>query len=57
VELGGRDPDLGAEAELEAIGEAGRRVHQHVDRAHLAQEAQRAACRFSVTMVSVWSEP
>src|SRR5262245_38720122 len=37
VELGGGDPDLGAEAELSAVVEAGRRVHEHARRVDLAQ--------------------
>ena len=37
------DPDLGAEAELVAVGEAGGGVHEHRRRVHLGEEAARGA--------------
>src|SRR5690242_268703 len=42
VQLVGGDADLGAEAVLEAVGEAGRRVHHHRARIDLAEEPLRA---------------
>ena len=42
VQLVGGDADLGAQAVLEAVGEAGRGVHHHRARIDLAQEAPRA---------------
>jgi hypothetical protein len=42
VDLVGRNADLGAQAVLEAVGEAGRGVDHHRRRIHLAQEAHGA---------------
>src|SRR5258706_2537635 len=42
VQLVGRDADLGAQAVLVTVGEAGRRVHHHRARVDLAQEPLRA---------------
>jgi hypothetical protein len=49
----GGDADLGAEAELAAIGELGRGVVQHDGRIDLGQEALGAAASSAVMMASV----
>src|SRR5688500_18841530 len=42
LQLVGRDADFGTQPVLEAVGEAGRRIHHHRARVDLAQEALRA---------------
>jgi hypothetical protein len=56
VAFAGGDADLGAEAELAAIGELRRGVVQHDRRVDLVEEL-RAALASSVTIASVWCEP
>ena len=56
VEAAGGDADLGAEAELAAVGELGRGVVQHDGGIDLAQEFLRRGAS-SVTIESVWCEP
>ena len=57
VQAAGGDADLGAEAELAAVGELGRGVVQH-DRAESTSRRKRSAApRSSVTIASVWCEP
>jgi hypothetical protein len=54
--LAGGDADLGAHAELAAVGELRRGVVQHDGAVDLVEEALDAAAS-SVTIASVWCEP
>ena len=53
----GGDADLGAEAELAAIGELRRGVVQDDGRIDLGAGSAAAAAASSVTIASVWCEP